>query len=106
MGLTSTFCLLVYNVGQYKLREQLKAYQTTLPNQLGKEVSNPTLKWIFQIMEGVDIVYFYNESLTHTIREVVTNLNKLRRKIIGLFGKTAAWIYGIIHENWAEELGT
>ncbi len=100
-----TLCLMIYNFGQYKLREQLKVHETTLPNQLGKEVENPTLKWIFQIMEGIDMVYFYNESLTHTIREVVTNLNKLRRKIIALFGKTAAWIYGIIHENWAEGLG-
>lgn len=100
-----TLCLMIYNLGQYKLREQLKAHQTSLPNQLGKEVSNPTLKWIFQIMEGIDVVYFYNESLTHTVREVITNLNKLRRKIIALFGKTAAWIYGIIHENWDEGLG-
>lgn len=100
-----TLCLMIYNIGQYKLREHLKKHQTTLPNQLGKEISNPTLKWIFQIMEGIDMVYFYDESLTRTIREVVTNLNKLRRKIIALFGKTAAWIYGIIHENWAEGLG-
>lgn len=100
-----SLCLLIYNIGQYKLREQLKAHQTTLPNQLGKEISNPTLKWIFQIMEGIDMVYFYNEALTSTIREVVTNLNKLRKKIIVLFGRTAAWIYGIIHENWAEGLG-
>lgn len=101
-----TLCLMIYNVGQYKLREQLKAHQTTLPNQLGKEVSTPTLKWIFQIMEGINMVYFYNESHTQTIREVVTNLNSLRRKIIAIFGKTAAWIYGIIYENWAEGLGT
>lgn len=94
-----TLCLLVYNVGQYKLREQLKAQTTTLPNQLGKEVSNPTLKWIFQLMEGVGVVYFYNQSLSHTMREVITNLNKLRKKIIWLFGKTAAWIYEIIYEE-------
>jgi len=100
-----TLCLMIYNIGQYKLREQLKAHQITLPNQLGKEVSNPTLKWVFQIMEGVDMVYFYNESITHTIREVVTNLNRIRRKIIALFGKTAAWIYGIFYENWVEGLG-
>ena len=56
-------------------------------------------------MEGVDMVYFYNESITHTIREVVTNLNRIRRKIIALFGKTAAWIYGIFYENWVEGLG-
>ena len=47
-----TLCLMVYNFGQYKLRERLKKQQTTLPNQLGKGVHNPTLKWIFQLMEG------------------------------------------------------
>ena len=92
-------CLLVYNVGQYRLRESLKAQKIILPNQLGKEVANPTLKWVFQIMEGISVVYFYDQSFTHTIREVITNLNDLRKKIIWLFGKNAAWIYGIIHFN-------
>ena len=99
-------CLLVYNVGQHKLRESLKAQKTFLPNQLGKEVGNPTLKWIFQIMEGIGVVYFYDQSLSHTIREVIVNLNELRKKIIWLFGKNAAWMYGIIHENRTVGLGT
>jgi transposase len=98
-------CLLVYNVGQHKLRESLGEQNMTLPNQLGKEISNPTLKWIFQIMEGIGVVYFYNQSFSHTIREVITNLNDLRKKIIWLFGKNAAWIYGIIHENRNSGLG-
>lgn len=96
-----TLCLLVYNVGQYKLRKRLKENNITLPNQLGKEISNPTLKWIFQIMEGIDVVYFYNESLSGTIREVITNLNKLRKKIVWLFGKNAAWVYGLYYESEA-----
>jgi transposase len=100
-----TLCLLVYNVGQYNLRKRLKENSITLPNQLGKEVSNPTLKWIFQIMEGIDVVYFYNESLSGTIREVITNLNKLRKKIVWLFGRNAAWIYGLYYESEASCLG-
>lgn len=96
-----TLCLMVYNVGQYRLREELKAQNSTLPNQLGKEVTNPTLRWVFQIMEGINVVYFYNESISYTIREVIANLNDLRKKIIWLFGRTAAWIYGIINENQA-----
>ena len=100
-----TLCLLVYNVGQYKLRRRLKENNITLPNQLGKEVSNPTLKWIFQIMEGIDVVYFYNESLSGTLREVITNLNKLRKKIVWLFGRNAAWIYGLYYESEASCLG-
>ena len=101
-----TLCLLVYNVGQYKLRKRLKESNMTLPNQLGKEICNPTLKWIFQIMEGIDVVYFYNESLSVTNREVITNLNRLRKKIIWLFGKNAAWIYELYYENEASCLGT
>jgi transposase len=100
-----TLCLLVYNVGQYKLRKRLKENGITLPNQLGKETSNPTLKWIFQIMEGIDVVYFYNESLTMTTREVITNLNKLRTKIVCLFGRNATWIYELYYENEASCLG-
>lgn len=95
----------VYNVGQYKLRKRLKEDGITLPNQLGKETSNPTLKWIFQIMEGIDVVYFYNESLTMTTREVITNLNKLRKKIVYLFGRNATWIYELHYENEASCLG-
>lgn len=91
-----TLCLMIYNVGQYKLRERLKAQKSTLPNQLGKKVENPILRWIFQIMEGINVVYFYNNSLTYTIREVIANLNELRKKIIFLFGKTATGIYGLI----------
>jgi len=97
-----TLCLMVYNFGQYKLRERLKAQQTTLPNQLGKEVCNPTLRWIFQLMEGIGMVYFYETSFTHLTREVITNLTRLRRKIIFLFGETAERMYGLIPKNSLE----
>lgn len=96
-----TLCLMVYNVGQYRLRQQLKIQGDSLPNQLGKQVQNPTLKWIFQMMEGVGLVYFYDQSLSHVVREVITHLNELRKKIIHLFGKTAARMYGLIQKNCA-----
>ena len=92
-----TLTLLVYNVGQYRLRQQLKADKTTLPNQLGKQVQNPTLRWIFQIMEGIGLVHFYDGS--SLVRAVITNVNALRKKIIYLFGETAAKIYGLIPKN-------
>jgi transposase len=91
-----TLCLLVYNFGQYKLREFLKERETTLPNQLGKEVKNPTLRWVFQLMEGIGAVYFYETPNAAPCREVITNLNDLRKKIISLFGETAERLYGLI----------
>ena len=83
-------------VGQYRLRQHLKAQKTTLPDQLGKEVQNPTLRWIFQIMEGIGLVRFYDESLSQVVREVITDTNAVRRKVICLFGATAIQIYGLI----------
>ena len=94
-----TLCLMVYNIGQYKLRQKLEELQDTLPNQLGKEVKNPTLRWVFQIMEGIVLVRICDASLQGALREMITNLNKLRKKIITLFGETASCIYGLIQRN-------
>jgi transposase len=100
-----TLTLLVYNVGQYWLREKLKKEETTLPNQLGKQIRNPTLRWIFQIMEGIGVVRFYDETFSHVIQELITNLDELRRKIINLFGETAMKLYGLIPKNLAKGVG-
>jgi transposase len=97
-----TLTLLVYNVGQYSLREKLKKEETALPNQLEKQIQNPTLRWIFQIMEGIGVVQFYDKTLSQIVQEIITNLNELRRKIINLFGETAMKLYGLIPKKLAE----
>ena len=93
--MVTTLCLLVYNLGQYRLREALALQQEILPNQLGKEVQNPTLHWVFQLMENIAFVSFYDDS-GQMIKQCITNLTPLRKKIIQLMGKTACQIYGII----------
>jgi transposase len=94
-----TLCLLVYNVAQYKLRKRLVDTGETLPNQLGKEVQNSTLRWIFQIMEGMGMLHFYGGVENKMIREMVTNMSPLRRKIIQLFGPTACEMHGLNPES-------
>jgi hypothetical protein len=37
-------------------------------------------------MEGIDFVRFYDESFSNIIREVMANINTVRKKIIYLFG--------------------
>jgi hypothetical protein len=76
--------------------------EETLPNQLGKEVKNPTLRWIFQIMEGIGIARFYEEAFERISKEMITNLTQLRKKIIALFGETAMRMYGLIQKNYFE----
>lgn len=84
-------CLLVYNFAQYTIRKKLKDKGETIPSQIKKPTSNPSLKWIFQIMEGV-VIFNLRKGKT-TISHVV-NLTDLRKKIISLFGISAEKIYG------------
>ena len=100
-----TLCLMVYNVAQYKLRKNLKENNVTLPNQLNKQIQNPTVKWIFQIMEGIGIIHFYKDKIHDPVRRIVTNISELRKKIISLFGETACKMYGLIQNNPVEILG-
>ncbi len=97
-----TLCLMVYNIGQYQLRQKLIETEETLPNQLGKEVKNPTLRWIFQIMEGIGIIRFFQKTSRRICKEMITNLTRLRKKIIVLFGKTAMRMYGLIRKTCLE----
>ena len=90
-----TLCLMVYNIGEYRLRTALVENNETLPNQINKPIQNPTLRWIFQIMEGISVICFYKKNLQKSIKEMIANLNELRLKIIRLFGPTAQQIYGI-----------
>jgi len=83
-----TLCLLVYNFAQYRVRKKLRETSETVPNQLGKPINNPTVKWLFQCMEGISII-------KTAMTAMITNLNDLRCKIIRLFGTTACQIYGI-----------
>ncbi|MCH9763193.1 MAG: IS1634 family transposase [Gammaproteobacteria bacterium] len=86
-----TLCLLVYNFAQYRVRKNLKDQNENLPNQLGKPINNPTVKWLFQCMEGISIIKTGTQAM-------IANLDDLKCKIITLFGATACQIYGIDRE--------
>ena len=49
MGLfmVMTLTLLVYAIAQRRVHQALKNLEETLPNQIPKETTKPTLRWIF-----------------------------------------------------------
>jgi transposase len=57
MGLlmVMTLALLVYSIAQRRLHKVLKEVQETLPNQIRKETAKPTLRWIFQLLDGIEL---------------------------------------------------
>ena len=87
-----TLALLVYAVAQRRMRHQLAQQHETLPNQIGQPTSRPTLRWIFQLLEGINRVTF---SVQGHVKIVIEGLTALRRKILQLFGQKVCQIYQI-----------
>ena len=85
-----TLALLVYSIAQRRMRANLEAQKETLPDQIGRPTERPTLRWVFQILEGIHRVTLSVEGKIHTIIEGLTDL---RKKILQLFGQTVCHIY-------------
>jgi len=51
-----TLSLLVYSIAERRLRKKLIETESTLPNQIKKETANPTLRWVFQLLTGINRV--------------------------------------------------
>lgn len=83
-----TLCLMVYNFGQYKLRTALQKNKETIPNQVKKQTSKPTLRWAFKILEKIHIVYIAN-------KQIICNMCDACKKIIRALGSNAIQIYGL-----------
>ena len=86
LGMIMGLCLLVYNLGQRKLRQALKAANETIPNQLGKLIENPTLRWIFQCFMAIHLVFINGQ-------QQVVNLNDNHRKILRFLGSASQEYY-------------
>ena len=87
-----TLCLMVYNFSQAHLRQCLKENNETLPNQLGKPVQNPTMKWVAELMNAIAVVTIVTNNQKHRI---VTNLTATHQQVIAYFGPYALEIYGL-----------
>jgi transposase len=87
-----TLCLMVYNFAQYSLRKCLDEQDEVVPNQVGKPIKNPTIKWIAELMNMIAVVTIITNERRHRI---VTNVKKVHQRIIAYFGVHALEIYGL-----------
>jgi transposase len=77
-----TLSLLVYTLTERQLREELAKQEVTVPDQKGKPTRTPTLRRIFQLFEGLDLLVVEAGS---EVSYQVLNLYELHRKILKLF---------------------
>jgi len=87
-----TLALLVYSVAQRRLRQALARQNDTLPNQIHQPTRRPTLRWVFQLLEGIHRVRVTVYDPVHTFIE---GLNEVRIQILRLFGEKVCQMYHI-----------
>ena len=87
-----TLALLVYSVAQRRLRTQLAQHQETVPNQINQPTMSPTLRWVFQLLEGIHRVRMTVQGQIH---DLIEGLNDVQIKILRLFGNEVCRLYQI-----------
>jgi transposase len=76
--------LLIYALAECQLRLELEKSNEKIPDQKGKLTSTPTIRWVFQTFEGIDILAVWVNGQP-TLRQVLS-LRPVHQQIIRLFG--------------------
>src|SRR2546422_5671560 len=83
-------CLLVYRLAEQLLRRQLLATEQTVPNQITKPTTRPTMRWIFHCFEGIDLLHIRIGSRWQT---QALGLQALHQQILRLLGPVYSQFY-------------
>jgi transposase len=90
-----TLALRVYSVTQRRLRQQLARQNATVPNQINQPTQRPTLRWVFQLLEGIHRVRVMVQGQVHGLIE---GLNDVQINILRLLGDEVCRLYQISPE--------
>jgi hypothetical protein len=92
LGIIMALCLLVYNLAQRQLRKALSEQGETIPNQLGKQIVNPTLRWVFQCFMAVHLVTIEG------VKQII-NFTDERRHILKFFSPACQSYYLLLEPD-------
>ena len=77
---------------QRRLRQQLVRHNETLPNQIPQPTQRPTLRWAFQLLEGLHRVRVTVQGQVHDLLEGFT---EVKLKVLRFFGEGVCRLYQI-----------
>ena len=63
-----------------------------MPNQIHQPTTSPTLRWVFQLLEGIHRVRVMVQGQVH---DLIEGLNDVQIKILRLFGNKVCRLYQI-----------
>ncbi|OGN57547.1 MAG: hypothetical protein A3C42_00290, partial [Chlamydiae bacterium RIFCSPHIGHO2_02_FULL_45_9] len=90
LAMVMCLCLLVYMIAQRYLRQCLEQARSSVPNQLGKATRTPTMRWIFQLFEGVHLLI---RKTQERVEELILNMNPVRSHVLAILGPQFEKIY-------------
>jgi len=82
--------LLVYALAEHQLRTTLQERGESVPNQVGKPTQRPTMRRIFQMFEGIDLLVI---NTPEGVQQQVLNLKPVHRQILRLLGPNVEKCY-------------
>ena len=85
-------CLLVYRLAEFRLRSRLAETQQTISDQVQKPTARPTMRWVFQCFEGMELLHVQT---TATSFVLVLRLLPVHRLILQLLGPLYEKLYNL-----------
>ena len=83
-------CLLVYRLAEFRLRSRLSETQQTIPDQVHKPTARPTMRWVFQCFEGIELLHVQTPASSLVL---ILRLQPVHRLIVHLLGPLYEKIY-------------
>ena len=75
-----------------RLRTRLAETEQAIPDQLNRPTARPTMRWIFQCFEGIELLHVQTATISLTI---VLRLEPVHRLILALLGPLYEKIYNL-----------
>jgi len=91
LSLVMVLCLLVYRLAEHRLRAQLAATDQTIPSQVNKPTDRPTMRWVFQCFEGVDLLHIRHGPGPEVA--LVLRLQPVHQQVLTLLGPAYEQFY-------------
>ena len=69
----------------------MKSQKATVPSQINQPNPSPTLRWMFQCFEGINLVQPSEKYDYSTI--ILDGMDELRLRVASYLGERVAWLY-------------
>jgi transposase len=84
LAFVMTLCLLVYKLAEVRVRQRLAQTRQTVPDQARKPTTRPTLRWLFQYFEGIDLLHIAQPNGSRATE--ILRLDTVHRRVLHLLG--------------------